>query len=248
MALGSRDGFVTASGSDPTMNELQNELRFPKPPFRLAQSVLDDPPPGEVLSNYLGEIRQWRSAVLAFLEEPEVKRAATIEGLSERASEALATCLSSQWPENMSAWAKQSPYNLNAFPAPALEAVSPPCLALVLDVLRWRAGVMDMLSDIWDVIGEPWLDLAECMAMEQFLYPVGDRRCCAFCLTEFASDQMHADRHQCLLLGHVRAKWPAMPSWLKRRIEEDRKEEAQKSGARGQIQPQAARKWWQFWR
>jgi len=24
------------------------------------------------------------------------------------------------------------------------------------------------LSDIWDVIGEPWLDLDECMAMEQF--------------------------------------------------------------------------------
>ena len=243
MVLGSKDGFVTASSSDPTMNELPTELRFPNPPFRLAQSVLDDPPPGEVLSNYLGEIRQWRSAVLAFLEEPEVKRAATIEGLSERASEALATCLSSQWPENMSAWAKQSPYNLNPFPAPALEAVSPPSLALVLDVLRWRACVMDMLSDIWDVIGEPWLDLDECMAMEQFLYPVGDRRCCAFCLTEFASDQMHVDQHQCLILSHVRAKWPEFPPAMKRWAGE-----AREVGKPVPAEATKRRRWWQFWK
>jgi len=77
---------------------------------------------------------------------------------------------------------------------------------VALDVLRWRAGIYDFLSDIWDVIGEPMLDMFECNAMAAFLVPVGARRC-IFCL---AAEPNH---HPCVVLAHVRSKWPTLPGF-----------------------------------
>lgn len=225
------------------MNPLPTELRFPKPPFRIEQSALDHPPPDGVLSGYLDKIRQWRLAVLTFLEESDAKCVAPLADLTERAREALAACLASAWSQNMTAWATQSPYNFGAFPAPALDAATQSSMDLVLNVLRWRAGLIDMLSDIWDVLDEPELDLDECMAIGQFLHPADQQSRCAFCLTEFAQDQLHPSQHQCRLLGHVRAKWPEFPPSFKRWAGEAQR-------AEDPVPPAAwaRRKWWQFWK
>ena len=69
------------------------------------------------------------------------------------------------------------------------------------------------------------------------------RPLCAFCLTEFAPSQMQVDQHQCLLLGHVRAKWPELPPYLKRRMEE-----ARNADDAAQAELTRGRRWWQFWK
>src|SRR6266446_4324310 len=193
------------------MNALHTELRFPKPPFRIDRYLVELPPPDHALASYLDQIRVWRSTVLEFLDKSGGGPVPEVEGLARRARMTLATFLASSWTQGVTQNAAQSPYNTRAFPGTALEAVSHPNVDLVLAVLRWRAGVVDYLSDIWDVIGEPELDVDECGAIEQFLRPAYEERMCPFCLTEFPSDKLHPDQHGCLLLGHVRAKWPPMP-------------------------------------
>jgi hypothetical protein len=64
----------------------------------------------------------------------------------------------------------------------------------MFEVLRWRAAVQDCLSDIWDVIGDPYLDFDECMAIGQFLQPAAPNEVCRFCLTEFAPEKSAPDQ------------------------------------------------------
>jgi hypothetical protein len=222
---------------------LAADLRFPGPPFRIEPSVVEQPPPHQALSSYLDQIRLWRLAVLRFLDESTAEPAPAVRGLSERARSALATFLASQWSRQTAEFAARSPYNLSPFPASALEAGSLPTVDAVLDVLRWRAGVLDMLSDIYDVIGESDLDLRECVAIGQFLRPRSDEQICDLCLTAFAPDQLHPDQHRCLLISHVRAKWPALPPSWRRWAEEARQAEDA-----AQAEMPSRRRWWQFWK
>ena len=198
------------------------ELRFPKPPFRIDTSVVGPLPPDNAVSSYLDQIRSWRSAVLTFIDKPGEKLAPDAEGLTERAQKALATFLASNWSPGMTDYAAQSPYNISAFPASALETVANPTTEPVLDVLRWRAGLVDYLSDVWDVIGEPFLELEECGAIGSFLDPVEKEQLCYLCLSEFRPEQRDPGRHDCLLTRHVRAKWPAMPPVFAKWAEEAR--------------------------
>jgi len=187
------------------------ELHFPQPPFRLVASLIDSPPPSSVLSEYVRQIRAWRAAVLALVHRPLPDVVADNEALSEPVREWLGQLLAGEWPDEVRRWALQSPYHLTPFPTGVLEPAAAASLDSALGVLRWRAGVEDFLSDIWDVIGEPLLDLDECNAIGAFFRPITQERICGFCLTEFPPDQLHVDRHGCLVLAHVRAKWPPMP-------------------------------------
>jgi hypothetical protein len=191
------------------INTLPTKLRFPRPPWRIDQSIVDSPPPVRALDSYLEELRLWRSAVLEFISDP--RPASEVGDLSERARVALGTFLAISWTEQMKHWSAQSPHNLVAFPANTLQALSDPTVNLMLEVLRWRAAVCDCLADTWDVIGDPYLDICECTAIGQFLRPATPKEICVFCLTEFTPEQLPPDHHECLLLGHVRAKWPPFP-------------------------------------
>jgi hypothetical protein len=93
----------------------------------------------------------------------------------------------------------------------------------------------DYLHDIWDVIGDPFLDLDECNAIGQFLYPAGTEDLCCFCLTEIAPDKLNVSDHDCFFLEHVRAKWPAPPPSFRRWMTEAK-------------QVTFPKKWWQFWK
>ncbi len=214
------------------MGTLPASLHFPKPPFRIDRSFLESPPSVAVVGGYLESVRKWRSAVLAFIGEPGIGPVPDMENLTERARDALFTFLACDWSRPTKGWAAQSPYNISAFPAHALPPSNAPTLELIREVLQWRAGVVDLLCDIWDVCGEPALDLAECWAIEQFLRPTCHERLCIFCLTEFEPKQSHPAQHGCLLTGHVRAKWPEFPPFIKRCIEE-----AQASGQDPKSEP-----------
>jgi hypothetical protein len=190
------------------MRALNDDLRFPKPPLRIDRSLAESPPPDQTVRSYLNQIRSWRSRVLAFLGQLVLNTAPEAAGLSGRAIRALGTFLAANWPPETTQYAAQSPYNISAFPASALESHDRPVLDILFDVLRWRAGAVDYLGDIWDVIGEPDLELFECNALAQFLSPVSDERMCRLCLTEFPPHELQVDRHRCVVVAHVRAKWP----------------------------------------
>ena len=49
------------------MHNLNSELRFPKPPFRIDPSSVNLLSQSNSVSSYLDQIRLWRLAVLAFL-------------------------------------------------------------------------------------------------------------------------------------------------------------------------------------
>ncbi len=177
------------------------ELRFPKPPFRMDRSLAESQLPDAAAEGYLNDIRAWRLAVLEFVARPGTGPQSDPDGLSERARKALVTFLAESWSEATSLWAAQSPYNVSAFPISGLEADKMSTVDSILKILRWRAGLEDCLSDIWDVIGEPALDLDECDAIGQFLRPASEAKLCCLCLNEYAPGDLPPDRHGCLILG-----------------------------------------------
>jgi len=192
---------------------LHPNLMFPKPPFRIDESTWGSPALDSAVPPYLGQIMDWRAAVLEFVCPPDLIKEQTtaIIGLTQRARAALATFLSSSWSESMTDYAMHSPYNLGCFPAAASQTTPVPDRHTLLQVLRWRAGTVDYLGDVWDVVLEPRLDLEECIAIELFLSCASHEPICHPCLTEFPDARLHPDAHQCLLLRHVRAKWPSIP-------------------------------------
>lgn len=161
--------------------------------------------PAQEVSAYLAQVRSWRLAVLEFIDGSSGKSLPGKDGLTERVRNVLATFLASAWTQQMTAYANKSPYNISAFPAETLEARVKPAVEAMFEVLRWRASVVDYLSDVWDVIGEPFLDIEECNTITEFLDPVGEAELCMFCL------QVVSGKHDCMLTSHVRAKWPPIP-------------------------------------
>jgi len=188
---------------------LPRNLRFPQPPFRIDHSLIKNPIEAE-LTEYLEQVAAWRRFVLAFLQTSDSEN---LSGFSLRARSKLIEFLRPEWSAEMQGHVTRSPYNICAFP---LDALSVPrnTLESVLDVLRWRAGLVDYLADVWDVIGEPELDMDECSGLAEFLTPVTES-VCSYCLTYFDPELTMDDtpnnpyQHECLLVGHAHAKWPS---------------------------------------
>jgi hypothetical protein len=182
-------------------------LRFPKPSFRIDEPVGSEPFEANC-ANYLTQVLEWRDRVLRAV--PTAEEPAEQYGLSTRARLTLVQFLRSEWSSEDQVSAAMSPYNVHAFPAETAGAER--CAsARVLEMLRWRAGFVDYLSDVWDVIDEPALTPDECWTVGAFLRPINAELLCSFCLTPFEGDAIHPDNHRCVILGHVRAKWPPFP-------------------------------------
>lgn len=188
---------------------LPRELRFPKPPFRIDGRLVDAMP--DTVSSYLGAIRSWRLRVLDLLKDADGKYQEEFYYLSAKAQEVLATFLTKSQTRGTSRYAAQSPYNLCAFPQDLLEGNARSRIESVMGVLRWRADVVDYLSDAPNAMF-PAIEVDESIAIDQFLSPIDHQELCWLCLTEFEQEQNHPEAHECLLLPHARARWPEMPS------------------------------------
>ncbi len=246
-----------------TRRALPEPLCFPALPAALAGATRDSPALAAEIALFLGRVEAWRQGVLHWIGEPNLQANRDVDGLTHRACQALATFLQTAWSLNMWMYAEQSPYNIAHFPIreDTEEAAKDP----VHDLLCWRAAVVDYLSDIWDVLGEPELTTDECSAMHAFLRPTPSNGLCDLCLRSLPEARRHTDRHTCPVLGHIRAKWPSLDA------PEDAQDLDQRRGSgrrtsrkRGRsvprkrpearpAEPAAApnpprRKWWQFWR
>ncbi len=176
------------------------------PPARIDRSWQEAPLLPAVAAAYLSEIHRWRERVVAGLagEGPAI---AGPEGLTQRARSHLALLLGTDWDAGTREWAAGSVYNIAPFPA----NTNDPMIS-VMEVLRWRAAAADYLSDVWDVLGKPTLELEECRAMSAFLNPDRMEGRCVYCLIEFDPGRVAPEDHACVMLSHVRAKWPPFPS------------------------------------
>jgi hypothetical protein len=154
---------------------MNSDLHFPIPPFQVDRLHIDTS--FEEIARYLARVRSWRAAVLGFISRPYTEGLGETEGLTERARKALETFLASEWPKSMKNYAIQSPYNITSFPLSATEVAANSTVESVLEVIRWRAGVVDYLDDVWDVIGDPFLNLDECQALDRFLHPAESPPC-----------------------------------------------------------------------
>jgi hypothetical protein len=159
----------------------------------------------------LEKVRAWRLGVIEFLAHSSDEPNLQAGGWSPRARSALRFFLSGDWSEEGERWAAAAPDNLSAFPVGLLISVPEAALNAVLEVFRWRAAVLDLLSDIWDVFDEPDLDLAECTAIEELLWPPELRDRCSYCLRRLEPQECDWHNDHCLLLAHVRARWPSTP-------------------------------------
>jgi hypothetical protein len=192
---------------------LPQELRFPKPSFRLNEPV-EDTHFSARCDDYLSQVFGWRNRVLDALQTSNVLTNQC--GLADRARRAFIWFLGAEWSTKEQDWAARSPYSISRFPDEIRDHLGNGP-ASVLHVLQWRAGLVDYLSDVWDVIGEPSLSLDECNALTRFLFPLDAKSMCWFCLADYDVDALNPEKHGCVILAHVRAKWPENPfsHWTK---------------------------------
>lgn len=182
-----------------------DHLCFPVPPARIDRTLNDLPVLPTVSATYLNEIRRWHDTVVTALitEDPLVTH---IENLTPRARTRLLALLQIAWDVKTRHWAATSNYHLIPFPAISPLARLDDPMEAVLDVLHWRAAVVDYITDVWDVLGQPELDMGECAAIGSFLRPARLEGRCIYCLTEYAHDKVDPEDHACVMMPHASAR------------------------------------------
>lgn len=181
-----------------------DQLCFPMPPARIDHTLSEAPFLPAVASTYLDEIRRWRNAVVAAIAEKDAA-IADMEGFTPRARRRLSMLLETSWDAKARHWAAVSGYDLAPFPLRLLSHAGRPMEA-VLEALHWRAGVVSYLTDVWDGLVKPELEMRECAAIGAFLRPVHMDGLCVYCLTEFTPDRMDPEDHSCVIKTHALAR------------------------------------------
>lgn len=183
---------------------IYDQLCFPIPPARIDRTLAEAPLLPAVAATYLGEIRRWRDAVMTALAtaDPAIAR---IENLTPRARARLAVLLDTLWDAKTQHWASESGYDLTPFPLSGQKPIVADPMQAVLDVLHWRAAVVNFLTDVWDVLGTPELEIGECAAIGTFIRPALLEGRCVYCLTEYEPRLVDPDDHGCIMVGHTHA-------------------------------------------
>ncbi len=142
---------------------------------------------------FLGALAPWHEHAMGWLDE----RAATGE-VSPALRDVLRWALGSR-----DAPAPHLPvYDVRRFPPPAGSDAEH-----ALDVLAWRAGVVDFLSDAWDTLGPADFGLEECaLALEELFVPAALRgvAACPDCLQPLPARPREAAAH--VLACPIRAR------------------------------------------
>jgi len=182
-----------------------NELCFPTPPARIDRTFKEAPLLPAVAATYLSEIQRWRESILMAMAAGATANT-DLARLTPRARSHFAFLLDTKWNARTRLWALDSAYDLTPFPDTCDPAEMDDTMAGVMAVLRWRAGVVTYLSDVWDVLGKPALEKEECLAISAFLQPARMEGRCILCLTEFDSDRAAPEDHGCVMLSHAGAR------------------------------------------
>lgn len=154
---------------------------FPQPPHTLwgSAAACDD------TRRFLKQISEWHSAVRHWLAGPSA---------SHQLSQGLIRLLLWTLGIGPTRLMTIAPYRIFPFPV-SLHALSSGCCAPgevvrqhCLDIMLWRSFIVDLLTDIWDTVGDPLFDLHECGYVVELLFmplPVPGRIFCPDCLQHF---------------------------------------------------------------
>jgi hypothetical protein len=183
---------------------IADELYFPMPPARIDRTLDEMPLLPAVAATYLSAIQRWRESVLTAIvagdtSNPDLAR------LSPRARAHLALLLDTRWDTRTRLWALGSAYHLTRFPESREPTPTGDPMARVLAALRWRAGVVTYLADVWDVIGRPALSREECEAIGALFRPPRMDCRCVLCLSEYDPGRVVPDDHDCVMLSYAGA-------------------------------------------
>lgn len=180
-----------------------DNLFFPIPPARIDRTLERHPLQPAVAATYLEEILRWRDAVVTAVAEGD-RSVDLIENLTARARSRLMVLMATRWDARALGWAAASAYHLTPFPVsgPVSEVERP--MEAVMDVLYWRVAVLNYLTDVWDTLSKPELDMGECVAIGEFMRPARLEERCVYCLTEFDFDRLDPEAHGCVMTGLAR--------------------------------------------
>lgn len=183
-----------------TSTQLRDGLSFPTPPGRIDRAVERTPFRPAVAAAYLTEILRWRDAVAAALagDDPALDG---VDHLTPRARERLALLLRTRWDVATRLSILRSGHGLTPFPAPPRTPRAGDPMLAVLQVLRWRAAVVNHLTDVWDVLGRPELEMGECAAIGMFIRPARLEGRCVYCLTEYGPGHIDPEVHDCVMVS-----------------------------------------------
>jgi hypothetical protein len=174
------------------------------PPARIDRMLEKTPLLPAVAATYLSEIQRWRESVLTAIVVGDSSNA-DLARLTPRARGHLALLLDTRWDTRTRLWALGSAYHLTRFPESREPTREGDPMERVLAALRWRAGVVTYLADVWDVIGRPTISREECEAIGALLRPPRMDRRCVLCLSEFESGRVVPDDHGCVMLSYAGA-------------------------------------------
>src|SRR5262249_50385774 len=153
---------------------------------------------------YLAEIQRWRVAVVTAALGKGVSLD-HVEHLTPRARRRLVTLLDTKWDPQTRLWAIASGFDVTPFPATRHTTQIHDPMQDVIDVLHWRAGILDYLTDGWDSLSKPELEMNECAAIGSFIRPARLEGRCVYCLTEYEPRRIDPEEHGCVMARHQRA-------------------------------------------
>lgn len=168
---------------------------FPAVPGHL---LAEAAPCGDVTA-FLASAESWRERTRAWLVSPVAVAAPISDEMRRILRAAVADPQAAP-----GALAAARIYRLEPFPAPSLAAAAGRTNGncegerrRLIDVLVWRALLVDFLSDVWDVMGPPLLEMEECeWVIRELLTPQSAERLCVSCLQPLSSseaEQRHFD-------------------------------------------------------
>lgn len=179
--------------------------RFPMVPAEIWTTGLDE----QARQHLLRQILAWRLAAIHWL------RSNRIEQLSSGLVDLLLWSLGDEPFSPI----EPGPYLLKAFP-PALRRMAPealpPALAMpdhILDILFWRAHLVDFLADAWDTLGSSLFGMEECGYATQMLIPEDAKDThCPLCLLAYPAGESGAVAHyeQCPVQRRLGPDWDEM--------------------------------------
>lgn len=164
------------------------QRRFPMVPEEVWGAGLDE----QARHQLLQQILMWRRAAIRWLRSDQ------IEQLSSDMVDLLLWALGDEPVARIEPGA----YPLTIFP-PLLHGMAPEALPLalatldqILDVLLWRARIVDFLADIWDTLGSPLFSMEECGHATQIFMPEGvNASHCPLCLQAYTAGEAGAAAH-----------------------------------------------------
>ena len=141
---------------------------------------------------YLALVLKWRTSLISWLHSAEGR-----SHLSRGLIDILCSTLGTGREKT-----EFSPYKLEKFPGTLLAGPQSSLKGAsrrrqILNLLVWRAYIIDFLADVWDTLGSATFSMEECRVATDLFMPQGKivSSHCVFCLCELPAEDVVSNHH-----------------------------------------------------